>query len=61
MNISATAKSGYVFDKWSDGNTQANRTINVTQNLSLTASFKAVDQTGGNTEPGEDDENQGYI
>ena len=56
VNVTATPKSGYAFDKWSDGNTQATRTINVTQNLSLTASFKAV-SSGGNTEPGgEDDE-----
>jgi len=52
VNVTATPKSGFQFDKWSDGNTSASRTINVTQNLSLTASFKAVDQTGGNTEPG---------
>ena len=56
VNVTATPKSGFQFDKWSDGNTQATRTINVTQNLSLTASFKAV-SSGGNTEPGgEDDE-----
>ena len=61
VNVTATPKSGYQFDKWSDGNTQATRTINVTQNLSLTAQFKAV-SSGGSTEPGgEDDENQGYI
>ena len=52
VNVTATPKSGFQFDKWSDGNTSASRTINVTQNLSQTASFKAVDQTGGNTEPG---------
>ena len=33
----------------------ASRTINVTQNLSLTASFKAV-SSGGNTEPGGEDD-----
>ena len=54
VNVTATPKSGYAFDKWSDGNTQATRTINVTQNLSLTASFKAV-SSGGNTEPGGED------
>ena len=46
VNVTATPKSGYAFDKWSDGNTQATRTINVTQNLSLTASFK---EAQGNT------------
>ena len=51
VNITATPKSGYQFEKWSDGNTSASRTINVTQNLTLTASFIATsgdgtDQTG---------------
>lgn len=55
VNVTATPKSGYAFDKWSDGNTQATRTINVTQNLSLTASFKAI-SSGGNTEPGGEDD-----
>ena len=48
VNISATPASGYAFDKWSDGNTQATRTINVSQNISLTAQFKVADST----EPG---------
>ena len=56
VNITATPKSGYQFDKWSDGNTSASRTINVTQNLSLTAQFKSVDQTGG-----DDDDNPDFI
>ena len=57
VNVTATPKSGYAFDKWSDGNTQATRTINVSQNLSLTATFKAVDQTGGGGDStGEEDE-----
>lgn len=47
VNISATPKSGYAFDKWSDGNTSATRTINVTQNLTLTASFKTAEAGGG--------------
>ena len=45
--ISATAKSGYVFEKWSDGNTATSRTINVTEDLTLTASFKAEETSGG--------------
>ena len=49
--ISATAKSGYVFEKWSDGNTAASRTITVTENLTLTASFKAEEQSGGEEPP----------
>ena len=55
VNVTATPKTGFQFDKWSDGNTQATRTINVSQNLSLTALFKAV-SSGGNTEPGGEDE-----
>lgn len=62
VNVPATPKSGFQFDKWSDGNTSASRTINVTQNLSLTASFKAV-SSGGNTEPGGegDEDNPGFL
>lgn len=55
VNVTATLKSGFQFDKWSDGNTSSSRTINVTQNLSLTASLKAVEQSGGNTEAGGED------
>lgn len=63
VNVSATPKSGFQFDKWSDGNTQATRTINVIQNLSLTAQFKAVDQTGGGTQGGgeDDDDNPAFL
>ena len=50
-SISATAKSGYVFEKWSDGNTAASRSITVTENLTLTASFKAEEQSGGEEPP----------
>ncbi len=55
VNVTATPKSGYQFDKWSDGNTEASRNINVTQNLSLTASFKAV-TSGGGSSFGDDDD-----
>ena len=57
VNVTATPKSGYQFDKWSDGNTSASRTINVTQNLSLTAQFKAVTSGGSN----DDDEDPAFI
>lgn len=57
VNITATPKSGYQFDKWSDGNTSASRTINVTQNLSLTAQFKAVTSGGSN----DDDDDPAFI
>ena len=55
--MTATPKSGYQFDKWSDGNTSASRTINVTQNLSLTAQFKAVTSGGSN----DDDDDPAFI
>lgn len=47
INISATPKSGYVFDKWSDGVTTASRQVTVNSNLTLTASFKEQTQSGG--------------
>ena len=45
VNISATAKSGYAFDKWNDGNTQSTRTVNVSKNESFVAQFKVADST----------------
>ena len=50
INVSATPKSGYVFDKWSDGVTTANRQVTVNSNLTLTASFIA--STGSGTGQG---------
>ena len=38
-DISATAADGYHFAKWSDGNTTAERTVTVNNNLELTAEF----------------------
>lgn len=55
IEIKATPKSGYAFDKWSDGNTSATRQLTVSQNLSLTASFKEVSAGGGTDQTGEDD------
>ncbi|WP_246120376.1 InlB B-repeat-containing protein [Cohnella terricola] len=41
--VTAKANTGYVFDKWSDGKTNATRTdINVTGNLNFTAQFKEL-------------------
>lgn len=40
--ISATASSGNVFDRWSDGNTEAIRTITVTSDATYTAYFSGV-------------------
>lgn len=45
-NISATPLSGYTFTQWSDGSTQAQRTITVTGNATYTAYFAA-----GGSEP----------
>lgn len=47
MNISASAKAGYQFEKWSDGITTANRSVKVTSDMTLTASFKEATQSGG--------------
>lgn len=62
VNVTATPKSGYVFDKWSDGNTSATRTVVMNANTTLVASFKEQTQ-GGNTEPGGEDgeDNPDYI
>ena len=48
VNISATPKAGYQFDKWNDGNTSSVRTINVSKDESFVAQFKVADST----EPG---------
>ena len=39
----ATPKSGYLFDQWSDGNKNAERTISVTGNQTLVATFYQED------------------
>ena len=43
VNIKATANEGYIFSKWSDSDTNASRTIELTKNMSLTAYFTKVD------------------
>ena len=57
VNISATPKAGYQFDKWNDGNTSSVRTINVSQNESFVAQFKVADSTepGGSGDDGTPD------
>lgn len=62
VNVTATPTSGYQFDKWSDGNTSATRTVVMNANTTLVASFKEQTQ-GGNTEPGGEDgeDNPDYI
>ena len=60
VNISATPKAGYQFDKWNDGNTSSVRTINVSKNESFVAQFKVADS--GTTDPGDgDDDRPDYI
>ena len=50
ITLTATPKSGYAFDKWSDGVTTPSRNIQVTENLTLTATFKtATSGDGGGT------------
>lgn len=46
VDITASPKAGYQFDKWSDGNTSSVRTINVSKNESFVAQFKVADSTG---------------
>ena len=41
VTISATANSGYHFTQWSDGNTNATRTVTVTGNATYIANFEA--------------------
>jgi uncharacterized protein YjdB len=42
VTIKATPDSGYEFSKWSDGSTETERTITVTNDVNLTASFRMV-------------------
>ena len=53
VDISATPKAGYQFDKWNDGNTSATRTVSVSKDESFVAQFKAADSTepGGSGNP----------
>ena len=46
VDITASPKAGYQFDKWSDGNTSSVRTINVSKDESFVAQFKVADSTG---------------
>lgn len=57
ITVTATPKTGYAFDRWSDGSTQASRSIQVTQNLTLTATFKTATDSGGGSTSSGDEEN----
>lgn len=50
--LTATPASGYTFTRWSDGITQATRTVTVTEDKTLTALFTANAGSGGGTEEG---------
>ena len=57
VNITASPKAGYQFDKWSDGNTQASRSLTIDKAYTLVASFKEASTSGedtGNTGGGSD-------
>ena len=45
VTLTANANEGYTFVQWSDGDTNATRTITVTGDLTLTATFTATDPT----------------
>ncbi|MBP8781981.1 MAG: CotH kinase family protein, partial [Paludibacteraceae bacterium] len=45
VTITATPTTGYDFVKWSDNNTNASRSITVTDNISLTAQFSTIQYT----------------
>ena len=47
QTVQATPKTGFAFDKWNDGSTQNPRTVKLTSDLTLTASFKTATTGGG--------------
>ena len=55
-SISASAASGYQFVKWSDGVTNASRTVTVNADLTLTAEFTADSTSGGGSGTDEGDD-----
>ena len=54
QTVRATPKTGFAFDKWSDGSTQNPRAVKLTSDLTLTASFKTATTGGGDQGSGED-------
>ena len=52
QTVRATPKTGFAFDKWSDGSTQNPRTVTLTSDLTLTASFKTATTGGGGDQGG---------
>ncbi len=55
QTVRATPKTGFAFDKWNDGSTQNPRTVKLTSDLTLTASFKTATTGGGDQGSGEGD------
>ncbi|MCF2560233.1 hypothetical protein I6E23_09740, partial [Prevotella brevis] len=49
--ISASPAEGYQFNRWSDGDTNASRSITLSSNTALTAYFKS-DSGTGDQQPG---------
>ena len=60
QTVRATPKTGFAFDKWSDGSTQNPRTVKLTSDLTLTASFK-TDTTGGGDQGSGGDQGGGTL
>ena len=54
QTVRATPQTGFAFDKWSDGSTQNPRTVKLTSDLTLTASFKTATTGGGGQGSGGD-------
>ena len=54
QTVQATPKTGFAFDKWSDGSTQNPRTVKLTSDLTITASFKTTTTGGGGQGSGGD-------
>lgn len=51
VSISAVPETGFVFEKWSDEDTNATRTITVAADVTLTANFIAQAPVNGEPEP----------
>ena len=52
QTVRAAPKTGFAFDKWSDGSTQNPRTVKLSSDLTLTASFKTATTGGGGDQGG---------
>ena len=61
QTVRATPKTGFAFDKWSDGSTQNPRTVKLTSDLTLTASFKAATTGGGGDQGSGGDQGGGTL